>query len=53
MHATKSANPDCNKTKFGASSYCRKEKCLVDGYNDVDKLETSLGHLKRKLIEID
>ena len=49
VHATHSSNPNCNWRKIGPGVTCRKEKCMVDGYDEVDKLETSLENLKREL----
>ena len=49
VHAEQSSNPDCNKRKFGSFAFCRKEKCMIDDYSEVDKLETSLENLKREL----
>ena len=51
VHADRSSNPDCNKRKFGSGAYCRKHKCLVDGYNEVDKLKKSIDCHKRELTE--
>ena len=32
-----------------ASVACRRQKCMVEGHNEVDKLEKSLDLCKRKL----
>jgi len=41
-------NPQCNKAKakqtpFGGHVFCRRKACLVEGYNEVDKLVKGLA----------
>ena len=39
----------CNKVKWGRAAPCRKQACMRDGYNEVDKLKKSIEYHTRKL----